>query len=312
LKLKSPLERAEERRSSALARAVRTGASALPAQRRHCSITVMVRKKAQESKNGASGKAKTSRKGAKEQSAPKTTRASKASPGSSKSKSLHDFSPTLGELDLHLFGQGRHEHIYEKLGAHVLTHEGKRGVAFAVWAPNARSVSVVGDFNEWDGARHPMRNLGSSGVWELFIPGLRQGQLYKYEIKSGRHKFLKADPYALMMEIPPNTSSVVFKSEYKFRDRAWLTQLKKRQAWREPLSIYEVHFGSWRRITEDNNRPLTYREMAPLLADYAIENGFTRVRPTSSTPRSMRISLGRGEAQVTVRTFKGPIRLRSQ
>src|SRR6266404_3805813 len=237
----------------------------------------MTRKRPQESQDGELGQAKNSRKGAKTQSAPKSTRVQKGSPRSASPKSLHDFSPTLGELDLHLFGEGRHEHIYEKLGAHVTTHEGKRGVRFAVWAPNAKSVSVVGDFNEWDGARHPMRQLGSSGVWELFIPGLRQGELYKYEIKSGRRKFLKADPYALMMEVPPNTSSIVFKPKYKFRDRAWLTQRKKRQAWREPLSIYEVHFGSWRRITEDGNRPLTYREMALQLADYAVQNGFTHV-----------------------------------
>jgi 1,4-alpha-glucan branching enzyme len=217
------------------------------------------------------------RKGAKAQSKTTVEATSKRATRADTPKSPHDFSPTLGELDLHLFGEGRHERIYEKLGAHVSNHEGKRGVRFAVWAPNAKSVSVVGDFNEWDGARHPMRHLGSSGVWELFVPGLRPGQLYKYEIKSGRHKFLKADPYALMMEVPPKTSSVVFKSDYKFRDRAWMTQRKKRQAWREPFSIYEVHFGSWRRITEDNNRPLTYREMAPLLADYALKNGFTHV-----------------------------------
>jgi 1,4-alpha-glucan branching enzyme len=229
------------------------------------------------SEPASSDKTKTSRKGAKAQSAPKPARVAKRSADSLTPKSPRDFSPTLGELDLHLFGEGRHEHIYEKLGAHVLTHEGKRGIGFAVWAPNAKSVSVVGDFNEWDGARHRMRSLGSSGVWELFIPGLRQGALYKYEIKSGRQKFLKADPYALTMEVPPRTSSIVFKSTYKFGDRAWMTLRKKRQAWREPLSIYEVHFGSWRRIMEDNNRPLTYREMAPLLADYAIKNGFTHV-----------------------------------
>jgi 1,4-alpha-glucan branching enzyme len=236
----------------------------------------MSRKSAQELKQDAPAKAKSSRKGAKAQS--KTADASNRRVTSAPTpKSSHVFSPILGELDLHLFGEGRHEHIYEKLGAHVLTHEGARGVGFAVWAPNAESVSVVGDFNEWKGANHKMRSLGSSGVWELFIPGLKQGELYKYEIKSGRHKFLKADPYAMMMEVPPNTSSVVFKSKYKFRDRAWLTQQKRRQAWREPFSIYEVHFGSWRRITEDNNRPPTYREMAPLLADYAIKNGFTHV-----------------------------------
>ena len=214
----------------------------------------------------ASARATPSRKGAKTQSK-----------ASESSKSPTDFSPTLGELDLHLFGEGKHQRIYEKLGAHLITHEDKRGVAFAVWAPNAKSISVVGNFNEWNGPKHPMRLLGSSGVWELFIPGLREDELYKYEIKSGRQKFLKADPYAFMMEVPPSTSSIVFKSKYKFRDRAWMNKRKNRQAWREPLSIYEVHLGSWRRITEENNRPLTYREMAPLLADYLVEHGFTHV-----------------------------------
>jgi 1,4-alpha-glucan branching enzyme len=188
-----------------------------------------------------------------------------------------DFAPTLGDIDLHLFGEGRHERIYEKLGAHPVTHEGKRGVSFAVWAPNANRVSVVGNFNGWDNAKHPMRPLGSSGVWETFIPGLRDGELYKYAIRSGRNEFFKADPYALMMEVPPETSSIVFKSKHKFRDRAWIGRRQKRQAWREPLSIYEVHVGSWRRITEEDNRPLTYREIAPLLAEYVLQNGFTHV-----------------------------------
>ncbi len=188
-----------------------------------------------------------------------------------------DFAPTFGELDLHLFGEGKHVRIYEKLGAHVMTHEGRRGVAFAVWAPSANQVSVVGNFNGWKGANHPMRRLGNSGVWELFIPGLKAGELYKYEIKQGRRKFLKADPYAFMMEMPPDTSSIVFKSTYKFSDRAWMTKRKKRQAWREPLAIYEVHLGSWRRVPEENNRSLNYREIAPILADYITANGFTHV-----------------------------------
>ncbi|MFS8085736.1 MAG: 1,4-alpha-glucan branching protein GlgB, partial [Acidobacteriota bacterium] len=151
------------------------------------------------------------------------------------------------------------------------------GVAFAVWAPSADRVGVAGNFNGWDGKQHPMRRLGGSGVWELFIPGLKAGELYKYAIKHGRRTFLKADPYASMMEVPPQTSSVVFKSNYKFQDQDWINKQKKREAWREPLTIYEVHFGSWRRITEEENRPLTYREMAPLLADYVVKNGFTHV-----------------------------------
>src|SRR5437867_3174660 len=130
--------------------------------------------------------------------------------------SSKDFSPTLGDIDLHLFGEGKHLRIYEKLGAHVLTHEGERGVAFAVWAPNAERVNVVGDFNKWDGSKHPMRPLKASGIWELFIPGLKAGEFYKYEIKSRSGPvFLKADPYAFMMEVPPDTSSIVFESKNK-------------------------------------------------------------------------------------------------
>jgi len=192
-------------------------------------------------------------------------------------ESTPHFSSTLGDIDLHLFGEGRHERIYEKLGAHCMTHEGKRGVSFAVWAPNANRVSVVGNFNGWDRAKHPMRPLGSSGVWETFIPGLNAGELYKYAIRSGRNEFFKADPYGFMMEVPPETSSIVFKSKHKFRDRAWLTKRQKRKAWQEPLSIYEVHLGSWRRVTEEDGRSLTYREIAPLLADYVLQNGFTHV-----------------------------------
>src|ERR1044072_5895210 len=197
--------------------------------------------------------------------------------GAKRQSAAKDFAPILGELDLHLFGEGRHERIYEKLGAHPITHERKRGVAFAVWAPNAREVSVVGNFNSWDSNKHKMRRLGDSGVWELFLPGLKEGDLYKYAIDSRMGEIFKADPYAFMMEVPPDTSSIVYKSRYKFRDSVWIKKRAQRQAWREPLSIYEVHLGSWRRNTEEENRPLTYREIGPLLADYALENGFTHV-----------------------------------
>jgi 1,4-alpha-glucan branching enzyme len=193
-------------------------------------------------------------------------------------KSKDEFSPILGELDLHLFGEGRHELIYEKLGAHSITHEGVAGVSFAVWAPAARRVSVVGDFNAWDGAQHAMRRLGDSGVWETFIPELKSGELYKYEIKSpGQPPFLKADPYAFFAEVPPNTSSIVYESRFRFRDSRWLKKRAGREHFRQALSIYEVHFGSWRRKIEEDNRPLGYREMAEALAEYVLETGFTHV-----------------------------------
>jgi 1,4-alpha-glucan branching enzyme len=190
----------------------------------------------------------------------------------------YSFLPAIGELDLHLFGEGTHEAIYEKLGSHYRKMGRIAGVSFAVWAPHAEGVSVVGNFNSWDGRLHPMRMLGSSGVWELFIPELQPGELYKYEIRTHhRLPFLKADPFANYTEIPPATSSVVFNSTYKFRDEEWLKRRAEQQHFRRPLSIYEVHFGSWRRVAEEGNRPLTYREMAHALADYVKQMGFTHV-----------------------------------
>jgi 1,4-alpha-glucan branching enzyme len=187
-------------------------------------------------------------------------------------------SQSLGELDLHLFAEGKHENIYEKLGAHAVTHDGVKGVSFAVWAPNAERVSVVGNFNGWDGTQHSMRRSGESGVWEVFVPGLEPGELYKYELKSPRLPvFLKADPYASYAEEPPNTSSVVYESEYRFRDATWMRRRATAEHFRRPLSLYEVHFGSWRRIAEEENRPLNYREMAEPLAKYVRELGFTHV-----------------------------------
>jgi len=189
-----------------------------------------------------------------------------------------DFEPTLGDIDLHLFGVGRHEEIYEKLGAHVTKLGRSRGVAFAVWAPQAASVSVVGDFNNWDGRAHQMRRLGNSGVWELFIPGLTGGILYKFEVQpQNGPSFFKADPYAQHTEVPPDTSSIVYASKYKFRDARWMKKRAGREHFRKPLSIYEVHFGSWRRKMEEHNRPFTYREMAEPLANYVTELGFTHI-----------------------------------
>jgi 1,4-alpha-glucan branching enzyme len=197
---------------------------------------------------------------------------------SAKSPAPDSFAAALGEIDLHLFGEGKHERIYEKLGAHPIKHEGVAGVSFAVWAPSARALSVVGNFNGWDGSRNPMRRLEQSGVWETFVPDLRPGDLYKYEIHApGFPTFLKADPYAFYAEVPPDTSSIVYESTYRFRDAAWLKKRAGREHFRKPLSIYEVHFGSWRRVLEEENRPFTYREMAKPLADHVLEMGFTHI-----------------------------------
>jgi len=191
----------------------------------------------------------------------------------------YSFLPTLGELDLHLWGEQKHQRAYEKLGAHPLEVGGTQGTAFAVWAPNAKSVSVVGDFNRWDGRVHMMRVLGGSGVWELFIPGIEPGAIYKYEIRPRDGGLLvKTDPMAQRMELPPATASIVFRSDYQFRDSDWMDARARRDPIGRPVSIYEVHLGSWRRSPEDGNRWLTYRELAPLLGDYAQELGFTHVQ----------------------------------
>jgi 1,4-alpha-glucan branching enzyme len=188
------------------------------------------------------------------------------------------FMPTLGSFDEHLFGEGHHWNLYEKLGAHVLNLGDVRGVSFAVWAPNADGVSVVGDFNNWDGRLHQMRRLGASGIWEIFVPEIGPGAVYKYEMhRRGGLPFLKADPYALFAEVPPATSSIVFEPSYQFTDHAWMERRGREDHLRRPLNIYEVHLGSWRRIPEEGSRSLTYRETAPALADYCERLGFTHV-----------------------------------
>jgi 1,4-alpha-glucan branching enzyme len=189
------------------------------------------------------------------------------------------FWPTLGEVDLHLIGEGSHRALWEALGAHHRIHQGVSGTAFAVWAPTARSVRVVGSFNGWDGRRHPMRSLGSSGVWELFVPGVSPGALYKFEILSAeRHLLLKADPLARQAEAPPGTSSVVCASSaHAWADSAWLAAREASVHWRRPMSVYEVHLGSWRRVPEEGDRVLTYRELAASLPAYVAELGFTHV-----------------------------------
>jgi 1,4-alpha-glucan branching enzyme len=190
----------------------------------------------------------------------------------------HTFPPTLGELDLHLLGEGRHEELYERLGAHVVEHEGVRGTAFAVWAPAARAVCVVGDFNNWDGHEHPMRALGSSGIWELFVPGVQAGVRYKYEILGADGELkLKADPLAQEAEHPPKTASVVFERHHRWgrSEREWLERRGRSEPLSEPISIYEAHLGSWRRAEGD--RCLSYAELARELGDYVVDMGFTHI-----------------------------------
>jgi 1,4-alpha-glucan branching enzyme len=193
---------------------------------------------------------------------------------------IYRFAPVLGELDIYLLAEGNHFASYTKLGAHPIRHEGAEGVVFAVWAPNARSVSVVGDFNAWDGRRTPMRPRGATGFWELFVPGLRPGHLYKYEIHGpdGRLLPLKADPHAERAERPPNTASVVADpSRHVWHDGAWMAQRWQRNDRESPIAIYEVHLGSWRRRVAENGRYLSYRELAAELVPYVAEMGFTHV-----------------------------------
>jgi|HubBroStandDraft_5_1064220.scaffolds.fasta_scaffold11417_3 1,4-alpha-glucan branching enzyme len=189
------------------------------------------------------------------------------------------FPPLLTEYDLYLSGEGTHYQKYEKLGAHVREVAGVRGVQFGVWAPNARRVSVVGNFNFWDGRVHPMRHRGSSGIWELFIPGLNEGELYKFEILSSVGGVgLKTDPYGFAGEMRPNNASVVRTIDgYKWKDTAWMESRPLRDWLHSPMTIYELHAGSWRRNPEEENRWLTYRELADELLPYVKRLGFTHI-----------------------------------
>ncbi|WP_174248367.1 1,4-alpha-glucan branching enzyme [Streptomyces hoynatensis] len=187
---------------------------------------------------------------------------------------VHDpyrFLPALGELDVHLIAEGRHERLWEALGARPMTHQGVRGTRFTVWAPHARGVRVAGDFNAWDGTRHPMRSLGASGVWELFLPGVEAGALYKFDIccPDGSHT-LRADPMARRAECPPATASIVHESTHEWRDAAWMRRRAQRAPHAAPMSVYEVHLPSWR-------PGLGYRELAVELPAYVRDLGFTHV-----------------------------------
>ncbi|MCW8863043.1 MAG: 1,4-alpha-glucan branching protein GlgB [Rhodospirillales bacterium] len=201
----------------------------------------------------------------------------------------YGFAPVLSEFDRHLLSEGNHFRSFEKLGAHVMTVEGVEGVLFAVWAPNARRVSVVGDFNDWDGRRHSMRVHPGCGIWEIFIPGIGEGTLYKFEIKAQNGDLvpLKADPYATFMEQAPGTASIVYDLHgHEWSDDAWMKRRAETARCQDPISIYEVHLGSWRRNPEQGGRSLSYLEMADELVPYVKEMGFTHIEllPVSEFP----------------------------
>jgi 1,4-alpha-glucan branching enzyme len=193
---------------------------------------------------------------------------------------IYRFSPVLGELDVHLLAEGNHFASYEKLGTHQIVHDGVEGVAFAVWAPNARRVSVVGDFNGWDGRCMPMRRRHAGGFWELFVPGLVPGHLYKYEIlgPDGALQPLKADPYAQEAERPPQTASVIAPpTRHRWQDAAWRAECASRNDRGAPISVYEAHLPSWRRDLERGGRSFGYRRLAEELVPYVGDMGFTHI-----------------------------------
>jgi 1,4-alpha-glucan branching enzyme len=185
----------------------------------------------------------------------------------------------LTDFDIHLFKSGKHFKLYEKLGAHEVECEGKRGTYFAVWAPNATAISVLGNFNHWQAGQHTLKaRWDETGIWEGFLEGVFKGETYKYGITSNTGEYLeKSDPFAAYAEVAPKTASIVWESQYEWKDKAWMDQRKTRTATPQPYSVYEVHLGSWRRKYEDNNRSLSYAELAVELVDYVKDLGFTHV-----------------------------------
>ncbi len=210
----------------------------------------------------------------------------------------YSFTPSLSDTDLYLYNQGNHHEIYTKLGAHLrFIDYGKEkigGIGFAVWAPNAKRVSVIGDFNSWDGRRHVMRSLGSSGIWEIFVPGLQMGQNYKFEVKLTSGALVeKSDPYALYAERRPDTASKTYDlTGYEWNDESWMTERKARNWKKEPVSIFECHLGSFMRKEEEGNRFLTYKELAPMIADYCKNLGYTHVELLPITEHPLDMSWG--------------------
>jgi 1,4-alpha-glucan branching enzyme len=190
----------------------------------------------------------------------------------------YDYS-LITEDDLYLFNEGSHFRLYDKLGAHPGTFDGRQGIYFAVWAPNAEQVSVIGDFNQWDGANHLLRSRNDSGIWEGFITGIGPGALYKFRIatKHFGYRVDKADPLAFYSQLSPDTASVVWDLAYSWDDQSWMEERHLHNSMNSPMAIYEVHLGSWQRVPEELQRSLTYRELAPRLADHVKRTGFTHV-----------------------------------
>ncbi len=201
---------------------------------------------------------------------------------------VYRFTSTLGDVDLYLLGEGSDKRIYDKLGAQVIVASGVTGTRFAVWAPNASRVSVVGDFNSWDGRVHAMRLHPANGIWEIFVPGIGDGSRYKFELldKNGNLLPLKADPYGRFHEAPPGNASIVYSSGYTWRDTEWMQARTTEPKLDQPISIYEVHLGSWRRRPEEHNRYLSYRELADELVAYVSAMGYTHIEllPVSEHP----------------------------
>jgi len=185
----------------------------------------------------------------------------------------------LNDQDLYLFNEGSHYRLYEKLGSHFMTVDGEEGTYFAVWAPNAREIFVTGTFNGWNPGSHPLRVKGDSGIWEGFIPGVTRGTAYKYHVVSrvNEYRYDKADPFAFHGEVPPDTGSVVWDLWYDWEDGEWMKDRGRRNAAGSPISVYEVHLGSWMRVPEEGNRMMTYRELAPRLVEYLAKMNFTHV-----------------------------------
>jgi len=196
----------------------------------------------------------------------------------SRRETVREFS-LLSADDLYWFNEGTHHKIYEKFGAHLVGLDGAGGACFTVWAPNAAEVFVMGDFNGWNNSSHPLRPVGQSGVWSGFVPGIRRGAAYKYHLHSRQNHYRvdKADPCGIRHETAPKTASLVWDLDYEWNDAGWMKSRGQRQKLNSPISIYEMHLGSWQRVPEDKNRRLTYRELAPKLADYVEKQGFTHV-----------------------------------